>query len=94
MMRWRLDTQDGSAGSCSNVEEARRCIDSVWAVDLEEFIAYRFVRSPKWNVSVWYPTSSYIGVRESGVREINLDISLIIRAIQKVLSLHTLESEK
>jgi hypothetical protein len=32
MMRWRLDNQDGFAdSSCSNVGEARHCIDSVWS---------------------------------------------------------------
>jgi hypothetical protein len=64
MMRWRLDNQDGFADSpykqCGGSKTLMWSIDSVWTWILleEEFMAYRFCWSQKWNVSVRYPFHS------------------------------------
>jgi hypothetical protein len=71
MMRWRLDNQDGFADSpykqCGGSKTLMWSIDSVWTwIWLEEeSMPYRFGGSQKWNVSVWYPFDTSIGLKQA-----------------------------
>jgi hypothetical protein len=63
MMCWRLGSRwlrRFSMQECGGSETLMWSIDSVWTWILleEEFMAYRFCGSQKWNVSVRYPFHS------------------------------------